>query len=121
LIPQLRAGVAAGAAQETGQLPALARAATRPDGRAERAEMQVVLVRADAVQSAAQTAAGSGGVPLDAAALAGGALQTGASHRNTSTPAALNRFAPAERRYVADYFRRQADAADAARVGDGSP
>jgi hypothetical protein len=105
LIPQLRAGVAGDSERETGQLPATARATARPDGRAEPVAMEVRLVRAESVDSAAQRAAGAGSVELDAAAPREDRLRAAPGTRNTAgVVTTLNRFAPAERRYLADYF-----------------
>jgi len=122
LIPQLRAGVAAGSEQETGQLPATARASTRPDGRAEPVAMEVRLIRADAVDSAAQRAAGAGGVELDAANPSEDALRAAPGTRNTAGVVTdLNRFAPAERRYLAAYFASYAERDRAAAESQGAP
>jgi hypothetical protein len=110
LIPQLRAGVAEGAERETGQLPSTARVATRPDGRAEPVAMEVRLIRADAVDSAAQRAAGAGSVELDAAASREDALLAAPGTRNTAGVVTdFNRFTPAERRYLAAYFDTAAE------------
>jgi hypothetical protein len=122
LIPQLRAGVAGGSERETGQLPATARATTRPDGRAEPVAMEVRLIRAEAVDSAAQRAAGAGSVELDAAAPREDGLRAAPGTRNTSgTVANLNSFAPAERRYLAAYFANEAERSSAAAGQQDAP
>jgi len=60
---------------------------------------------ADAVDSAAQRAAGAGSVELDAAASREDALLAAPGTRNTAGVVTdLNRFTPAERRYLAAYF-----------------
>jgi hypothetical protein len=122
LIPQLRAGVAAGNERETGQLPATARAATRPDGRAEPVAMEVRLILSDAVDSASQRAAGAGGVELDGGAAREADLRAAPETRNTAGVITdLNRFTPAERRYLAAYFNTDAEHSRAAAEQQDAP
>ena len=122
LLPQLRAGVAGGSERETGQLPATARASTRPDGRAEAGAMEVRLIRAEAVDSAAQRAAGAGRAELEGAAPRDDALGAAPGTRNAAGVVTdLNRFAPAERRYLAAYFATDAERSRAAADQQDAP
>jgi hypothetical protein len=70
--------------------------------------MELRLIRSESVDSAAQDAAAAGSAELDAAAPREAALRAAPGTRNAAgTIAGLNRFAPAERRYLAAFFSSQ--------------
>jgi hypothetical protein len=116
LVPDVsRAGRAAPSDAETGKLPATARALTRPDGAVALPDLELRLVAVDAVDALAQLAGGIEGAELDSTAQREPALEAGPSLRTrVAESGGWNRFEPATRYYMADYFamlERRADAA----------
>jgi hypothetical protein len=103
LLPET--GRARPSGSETGQLPAAARAATRPEGNQTLPELQLTLAPIASIDSAAQRAAGVGGVELDAAAPGDAELAVGPSNlAGAAQGETWNRLRPTERHYVATYF-----------------